>query len=1643
MAVSIETVVKQLSDSGIIAQGQLERFVPPKAQPKDADELVAQLVKENHLTKFQAAQVAAGKSKSLILGEYTILDKIGAGGMGQVFKALHRRMDRMVAIKMLPPSMTKDAPAVARFEREVRAAAKLSHHNIVAAHDAGQANGVHFLVMEYVEGKDLSALVKKNGPFPVAKATNYILQAARGLEFAHKRGVIHRDIKPANLLLDSEGTVKILDMGLARIETDGNVAAQAELTGTGTIMGTVDYMAPEQGMSTKHADARADIYSLGCSLYYLIAGKATYEGETMAAKLVAHHTQAIPDLRTVHPNVSEQLEAVFKKMVAKRIEDRYQTMTEVIADLEQLVANSGTVSNPIAATAVFDNQEFSFLQAAVATSKLAKPTKKEPVAKSSGGKQPPWKNTKVLIGAGAAGFLFLLLGVILIVRNKDGKEVARLEVAEGNSVEVQPIAPPSNAAVTSKLTANQNAAGKNAAPVTLNGTSVDYALDCSDGLAIEVPQSRVSSNAPITIEVTVRPMAIPPQESSNSGLCVVGGIQLKQYSTKRSDRHVWSLVAVSDIKEETTINSQNYVANKTYRLAASSTGKEIRLFVDGLLVGSQQINGQLSPKPARISIAGLGKESNGWFPFDGLIDEVRISKVARYDQDYTPQARLEADEDTLALYHFDEGTGDVLHDSSGKGHNGTIVGTKWVSADGSPARPPSLSALQFDGKGLVEIPNVPWGKLDTFTLEAWVRADEKPAGRGYVVDRFQCSSLSSVAGHWQAVVHCRGQQVTYSYARNSLELDLGRWTHLANVVRDKTITLYVDGKKIASSPLDGEIDPQYGEKILLGSSFACAIRGVRISKTARYVADFSPLTHLVPDVDTLASYDFAAGSGDTLFDTSGHNVHGKIVGGAQWVKVEGSSINSATANPAPPLAKAPFDAAQAKAHQQAWAKHLGTQVETPNSVGMKMVLIPPGEFMMGSTDEQVNEALKVAEELNAYPDVKRNIQNNERPQQRVIVAKPFFIGATEVTVGQFKQFSASGYRTEAEKDPETFSQQTYLNPGFTVTDDSPATAITWSDAAAFCVWLSNQEKALYRLPTETEWEYCCRAGTTTQYSFGDDHLQLGRYAWHQANEGKKANAVGTKSPNPFGLFDMHGNLLEWCEDFWDVKSAESNTHVVRGGQWMNIAPSCRSAFRIPPPPTYKPNAFGFRIIREITRSRSASGVLFMHDPSFPQWMAQVQAMPAEKQIEAVSKKLMELNPGFDGTVTGWNPNAPLRVEKGAIIDLKVSTDVVSDLSPLRALSGLRFLHCAGKPSTKGKLSDLSLLDSLKLESLHCENSSISDLLPLARTGVKNLWCVNTNVSDLSPLAGTPIVELWCDWSLVSDLTPLQQCKDLKYLSLKSTKVTPASIAALQKALPNCKIEWDDPAKAKTPAPAASSKLFMHDPAFPQWMKDVQAMTAEQQIEAVSKKLMEVNPGFDGKVADFDKKGTPKIVNGVVMEIAFNTDRVVDISPVRALTGLTRLGCSGINANVLGKLSDLSPLSDMKLTALTCAYNPVSDLSPLNWMPLTMLIMNGTQVTDLSPLRGMKLRLLHCGTTQVSDLSALEGMPLLTLWCDQTAVSDLTPVEKFKDLKLLSVLQTKVTPASVAALQKALPNCKIEWDDPAKAMTPQAAASGTK
>ncbi|MCY2987639.1 MAG: serine/threonine-protein kinase [Planctomycetota bacterium] len=274
-------------------------------------------------------------------GQYQLLERIGQGGMGTVYKAHHTRLKRPVAIKLLPTGRTRDPQAVARFQGEMEAVGRLDHPNLVRAHDAGEAEGQHFLAMEYLDGIDLARLVRSSGPLPITDACEAIRQAAIGLQYAHHHGLVHRDVKPSNLMRTAGGVIKVLDLGLARLSSDQPGADQ--MTETGQVLGTGDYISPEQGQDARHADARSDIYSLGCTLHFLLAGRAPFaspEHSTFAKKVVAHTEQPIPPIMAIRGDVPDALVMILGRMTAKLPAERFQTAAEVAAALETCVTDS-------------------------------------------------------------------------------------------------------------------------------------------------------------------------------------------------------------------------------------------------------------------------------------------------------------------------------------------------------------------------------------------------------------------------------------------------------------------------------------------------------------------------------------------------------------------------------------------------------------------------------------------------------------------------------------------------------------------------------------------------------------------------------------------------------------------------------------------------------------------------------------------------------------------------------------------------------------------------------------------------------------------------------------------------------------------------------------------------------------------------------------------------------------------------------------------------------------------------------------------------------------------------------------------------------------------------------------------------------
>jgi serine/threonine protein kinase len=302
------------------------------------------------------------------LGQYELLELLGEGGMGRVFKARHRLMDRLVAIKIIKAGLLDSPGSVARFHREIKALARLDHRHIVRALDADAVGGMHFLVMEYIEGKDLSRLVREQGPLPVGRACEYIRQAADGLQHAHEHGLVHRDIKPSNLIVTPTGQVKVLDLGLALLREERSADAPrtahgAALTTTGPhttpgeVMGTLDFMAPEQWQDTHRVDIRADLYSLGCTLYYLLAGQAPFSGRAYAdplRKRYGHTEHPVPDLGQFRGDVPAELQAILSRLLAKSPADRYGTPAQVSTALACFLADAAQppVARPESASGV-------------------------------------------------------------------------------------------------------------------------------------------------------------------------------------------------------------------------------------------------------------------------------------------------------------------------------------------------------------------------------------------------------------------------------------------------------------------------------------------------------------------------------------------------------------------------------------------------------------------------------------------------------------------------------------------------------------------------------------------------------------------------------------------------------------------------------------------------------------------------------------------------------------------------------------------------------------------------------------------------------------------------------------------------------------------------------------------------------------------------------------------------------------------------------------------------------------------------------------------------------------------------------------------------------------------------------------------
>ncbi|MEQ9411425.1 MAG: serine/threonine-protein kinase [Fuerstiella sp.] len=359
----LDQLIQVLQDAGVISRDDVEavRSSTATGDPDTGTQsFLAELRRRSLLTDYQTQEIQAGQTDRLVIGTYVLMDRVGRGGMGQIFRARHQLMKREVAIKFMLPPTNYTGDAVARFRREVEAAAKLDHPRIVRALDAGERDGAWYLVMEYVSGLTLRDLVKKDGRLSVTQTLNIVCQIADALQYAHRKGVIHRDIKPSNVLFCRDNNeIKVLDMGLASLtrqpRDDDSDATASIITSSGQVLGTVDYMAPEQFQDATSAGPSADFYSLGCTLHYLLTGRPPYSGQDYVTRAMKHRLDPIPDLSTVRPEVTPSVQRLFEWLLEKDPTKRCRDASILIQEVNRIdIDESDTPEAPRSLTSTIN-----------------------------------------------------------------------------------------------------------------------------------------------------------------------------------------------------------------------------------------------------------------------------------------------------------------------------------------------------------------------------------------------------------------------------------------------------------------------------------------------------------------------------------------------------------------------------------------------------------------------------------------------------------------------------------------------------------------------------------------------------------------------------------------------------------------------------------------------------------------------------------------------------------------------------------------------------------------------------------------------------------------------------------------------------------------------------------------------------------------------------------------------------------------------------------------------------------------------------------------------------------------------------------------------------------------------------------------
>jgi formylglycine-generating enzyme required for sulfatase activity/tRNA A-37 threonylcarbamoyl transferase component Bud32 len=1054
--------------------------------------------------------------------------------MGVVYLAQNKLMGRKEVLKVVSRELMDRRGVLDRFLREIRNAAQLHHTNIVTAYSAIRAGETVAFAMEHVEGEDLASYVKTQGPLPVAHACYFAYQAALGLQYAHEKGMVHRDIKPGNLILARQGrraVVKVLDFGLAKASREERV--DKGLTHEGQMLGTPDYIAPEQSLDATKADIRADIYSLGCTLYYLLTGGPPFQAPSLYEVLQALHSQEAKPLNLVRAEVSPELAAVVSKMMAKDPKSRYQTPIEVAqaikpffktapgeqaartaspsrtmqpgSDLAEARPNAaptdavaGVAPTPTIAAESF-RADAEWMDPLVRVEDDAFPTLATPVAATARGVRAFWLSTAIaavlLVGlaiAWAAGTRdFEAMHATLTLEDVPADAVVEID-GERKPVE--------SSAVKQRQIAIK--AGKHAVVVKHGGEILlAETIAAEAGRPHRLSLPRRKAVLPDRRETrTSEPKLLDTWTSPSTGMAFVrieGGQFLMGSPDSDSD-------ADDNEKPQHKVRIRPLylgVTEVTQAQYAAVMGKNPSWF-----------------RPDRKAMSKLEGQATHRHP----VEYITWSDAVKF-------CNAMSAADGLAPYYDFQGNDQfpevAIPDRGGTGYR-LPTEAEWEYA----CRAGTSTKYSF-GNDPSKIGEYAWTGENSLSQSHPVRQK--------LPNPFGLYDMHGNVWEWCWDGYDPG------YYRNSAELDPAGPESAKNRVARGGCWLNQPGSYCRSA-VRSEHEP--------GKRFGSA--GIRVARNPPAETSARP-----PSVSTAQSRPPPA--------------PGPLP----------SSSPAAPALTGPKLSlEAPKRPGPLRRSTPAWKSPF---------TAMEFVRVPGGEFMMGS------------------PDDDQDAKNDEKPQHRVRIST-FYLGATEVTQAQ--------YRAVMGNNPSHFSSTGSGKEQVAgqATDDFPVENLSWVDAIRFCnamsrrdhllpyyaeagrlgrqdVRVSNLDGTGYRLPTEAEWEFACRAGTTTRYFFGDGPSALDGYAWHAGNSGSMTHPVARKHPNALGLYDMYGNVWEWCWDWHLVDyyrnaplvdpqgPVQATTKVGHGGSWAHDPRGCRSATRDYTAPVRRDKNLGFRVARNQPR----------------------------------------------------------------------------------------------------------------------------------------------------------------------------------------------------------------------------------------------------------------------------------------------------------------------------------------------------------------------------------------------------------------------------------------------------------------------------